>query len=316
MSDEQNIQASMELPGRPRSRRLRSLREKAIVGALLTCGVFSIGTTLAIIYMLVSESIRFFGLDEVTLADFFGSLEWAPLLGAEHKFGIWPLVNGTLLVTVIAACVSIPLGLVSAIYLSEYAPRKVRATLKPALEILAGIPTVVYGYFALTVITPTLTFLHDGFNTYNAAAAGIAVGIMTLPTVCSLSEDALSAVPRSLRQGAYATGATKFDVSLKIVLPAGLSGVIAAFLLAIARAVGETMIVALAAGGTAVITADPRDSAQTLTAYMVQIALGDAPAGGVEYYSIYAVGLVLFVMTMIVTLIGHRIRNKFREEYA
>jgi len=316
MSDEQAIHASMELPGRPRSRRLRALREKAIVGSLLACAAFSILTTLAIIYMLVSESIRFFGLDEVTLLDFFGSLEWAPLLGAEHKFGIWPLINGTLLVTVIAACVSIPLGLVSAVYLSEYAPRKVRATLKPALEILAGIPTVVYGYFALTVITPALSFLHDGFNTYNAMAAGIAVGIMTLPTVSSLSEDALRAVPRSLRQGAYAVGGTKFDVSLKIVLPAGLSGVIAAFLLAIARAVGETMIVALAAGGTAVITADPRDSAQTLTAYMVQIALGDAPAGGVEYYSIYAAGLVLFVLTMIVTLVGHRIRNKFREEYS
>jgi phosphate transport system permease protein len=316
MSDDQTIHASMELPGRPRSRRLRALRERTIVGALLACGAFSIGTTLAIIYMLVSESIRFFGLDEVTLRDFFGSLEWAPLLGAEHKFGVWPLINGTLLVTVIAACVSIPLGLVSAIYLSEYAPRKVRAVLKPALEILAGIPTVVYGYFALTVITPGLMLLNDGFGTYNAAAAGIAVGIMTLPTVSSLSEDALRAVPRSLRQGAYAVGGTKFDVSLKIVLPAGLSGVIAAFLLAIARAVGETMIVALAAGGTAVITADPRDSAQTLTAYMVQIALGDAPAGGVEYYSIYAVGLVLFVMTMLVTLIGHRIRNRFREEYA
>lgn len=316
MSDASANQATMKLPGRLRSRRMQVLRERVIVGLLLACASFSILTTGAIIFMLVGESVRFFGLEDVSVAEFLGGLEWAPLLGAEHKFGVWPLINGTMIVTVIAACVSIPLGLVSAIYLSEYAPKRVRSALKPALEILAGIPTVVYGYFALTVITPTLSFLHDGFNTYNAMAAGIAVGIMTLPTVCSLSEDALRAVPRSLRQGAYATGATKFDVSMKIVLPAGLSGVIAAFLLAIARAVGETMIVALAAGGTAVLTADPRDSVQTLTAYMVQIGLGDAPAGGVEYYSIYAVGLVLFVLTMFVTLIGHRIRNRFREEYA
>jgi len=306
----------MSLPGRPRSRRLRAVRERFIIGALFACGVFSILTTTAIIVMLVGETTRFFRLPDVSVAEFFTGLEWAPLLGAEHKFGVWPLVNGTLLVTLMASMVSIPLGLITAVYLSEYAPRRVRGVLKPALEILAGIPTVVYGYFALTVITPSLQFLHEGFNSYNAMAAGIAVGIMTLPTVSSLSEDALRAVPKSLRQGAYAAGGTRFDVSLKIVLPAGLSGVVAAFLLAIARAVGETMIVALAAGGTAVLTLDPRDSVQTLTAYMVQIALGDAPAGGVEYYSIYAVGLVLFVMTMAVTLSGHYLRNRFREEYA
>ncbi|MFG0256286.1 MAG: phosphate ABC transporter permease subunit PstC [Phycisphaerales bacterium JB043] len=312
------------LPGKPRSRTARLFRERCIVFSLFLCGLFSVGTTVSIIYMLASESVHFFGLDEVGFFDFLFGLEWAPLLGSDHKFGVLPLVWGTTLVAVIAACVSIPLGLVSAVYMSEYAPRKVRAFIKPTLEILAGIPTVVYGVFALTVITPALQWVekilfnppaHESIGTFNALSAGIAVGIMTLPTVSSLSEDALGAVPRALRQGAYALGSTKFDVSVKVVVPAALSGVIASFLLAIARAVGETMIVVLAAGGTAAFHG-PLDSVQTLTAYMVQIVLGDAPHGTVEYYSIFAVGGVLFVMTMIVTLIGNQIRNRFREEYS
>jgi phosphate transport system permease protein len=303
------------LPGRPRSRRMRIFRERCVVAVLFLCGMFSIGTTAAIVYMLASESWHFFGLDEVDFWSFLFGLKWAPLLGAEHKFGVLPLIWGTTLVAIIAGCVSIPLGLVSAVYMSEYAPRRVRAVLKPTLEILAGIPTVVYGVFALTIITPAIRFLFDDIGTFNALSAGIAVGIMALPTVSSLSEDALGAVPRSLRQGAYALGSTKFDVSVKVVVPAALSGVIASFLLAIARAVGETMIVVLAAGSTAEFNG-PLESVQTLTAFMVQIVLGDAPHGTVEYYSIFAVGGVLFAMTMVVTLAGTYLRNRFREEYA
>ena len=300
---------------RPRSARIRKLRDGSVIASLVACAAFTVAITFSIIYVLFSESLHFFSLDEVSLGDFFGSTKWQPLLGAEPHFGIWALIGGTLLVTGVAAVIAIPAGLVTAVYLSEYAPTRVRNVLKPVLEILAGVPTVVYGFFALTVITPALRFLHEGFNFYNAASAGIAVGIMCLPIVCSLSEDALRAVPNSLREGAYALGGTKFDVSVKVVVPAGLSGVIAAFLLAIARAVGETMIVALAAGGAARLTADPREEVQTMTAYMVQIFLGDVSSGGVEYYSSYAVAATLFVMTLILTLLGNLILAKFREEY-
>ena len=262
--------------------------------------------------------------DEATLGGFFGSTRWAPLLGAEKHFGIWPLVMGTLLVTAVAMLVALPLGFMSAMYLSEYAPRRVRAMLKPVLEVLAGIPTVVYGFFALTVITPQLRDLWDGFDVYNAAAAGLAVGIMCLPIITSLTEDSLRAVPNALREGAYGIGATKFEVTLKVVFPAALSGVIAASLLAIARAVGETMIVALAAGNLAssfanigefVDAMNPAGQTQTMTAYMVQIFLGDVSNFGVEYFSSYAVGFTLFCMTLILTLIGHLVRVKFREQY-
>ncbi|MCI0362978.1 MAG: phosphate ABC transporter permease subunit PstC [Phycisphaerales bacterium] len=298
--------------------------------SLVLCGTFSILTTMAIVVVLFGEARRFFLMPEVTLAEFLFGLEWNPLLGAEKHFGIWPLVCGTLLVTGIAMLFALPLGLMTAIYLSEYAHRSVRATLKPILEVLAGIPTVVYGFFALTIITPGLQSIYDGFEVYNVFSAGIAVGIMCLPIVCSLSEDALQAVPRSLREGAHGVGATKFDVSVKVVVPAALSGIVAASLLSIARAVGETMIVALAAGNmarnlkagfdqgavTGVLSAiDPTESAQTMTAYMVQIFLGDASNFGPEYLSSYAVAAALFIMTFILTVIGHRIRVRFREVY-
>lgn len=300
---------------RPRSSTFRKIRDNAVIASLVGCGVFTVFITFSIIFVLFEESMKFFGIEKVSFIEFFTSARWEPLLGEEQHFGVWSLVGGTLLVTVIAAAIALPAGLITAIYLSEYAPSRVRAVLKPVLEVLAGIPTVVYGFFALTVITPSLQFLHDGFNTYNAAGAGIAVGIMCLPIVCSLSEDAIRAVPSSLREGAYALGGTRFDVSVKVVVPAGLSGIVAAFLLAIARAVGETMIVALAAGGLAQLTADPRAEVQTMTAYMVQIFLGDVSSLGVEYYSSYAVAATLFIMTLILTLIGNLILRKFREVY-
>jgi phosphate transport system permease protein len=301
--------------GRTKSVAARARRERLIVGALTLAAFFSIAVTTAIVFVLAKETWGFFQFDEVSLGEFFGGLEWNPLLGAEKHFGIWPLVSGTLLVTVIAASFALPIGLISAIYLSEYASARVRATLKPALEILAGVPTVVYGFFALTVITPLLQKLSPTFGNYNAMSAGLATGIMILPIVCSLSEDALRAVPRSLRDGAFALGGTRFDVSVKVVVPAALSGIVAAFLLAISRAVGETMIVALAAGGIAQITANPAAEVQTMTAYMVQIFLGDAPAFGVEYKSSYAVAATLFVMTFVLTMIGQYILRRFREEY-
>jgi len=266
--------------------------------------------------------------ESVTVAGFLTGTRWAPLLGEVRHFGVLPLVCGTLLVTLVAMLVAIPFGLITAIYLSEYAPNRLRGVLKPILEVLAGVPTVVYGFFALTIITPSLQWLTDplvpadpgpnawsGIGAYNALGAGIAVGIMCLPIVCSISEDALRAVPRALREGAYGVGGTKFDVSTKVVVPAALSGIVAASLLAIARAVGETMIVALAAGGLARLTLDPTDEVQTMTAYMVQIFLGDVSSFGVEYFSSYAVAATLFAITFLLTVIGHVIRVRFREEY-
>ena len=302
--------------GRPKSVAVRRFRERVIVGSLALAGCFSILVTTTIIVVLARETWGFFQFPDVTLAEFFGGFEWNPLLGAEKHFGFWPLVSGTLLITLIAASFALPIGLIAAVYLSEYASPKVRATLKPTLEILAGIPTVVYGFFALTVITPLLQKLApETFGSYNAMSAGLATGIMVLPIVCSLSEDALRAVPRSLRDGALALGGTKFDVSVKVVVPAALSGIVAAFLLALSRAIGETMIVALAAGNLARMTVDPRAEVQTMTAYMVQIFLGDAPATGIEYRSSFAVATVLFAITLGLTLVGNLVLRAFREEY-
>ncbi len=308
--------------GRPRNQQRQRLWEGSVIFSLVLCALFSVGTTASIIYVLFSETIQFFRIPEVSIVEFFTGLEWNPFLGAEHSYGVWPLIAGTLQIMVISACVSIPLGLLTAIYLSEYAPSKVRAVLKPVLEVLAGVPTVVYGFFALAVITPALQKIYSGFGVYNAMSAGIAVGIMCLPIVTSLSEDALRSVPRSLREAAYGVGATKFDVSVKVVTPAALSGVVAAFLLAIARAVGETMIVALAAGASPLplfreplSAVDPTSEVQTMTAFIVQVFLGDASNFGPEYYSSYAVAAMLFLMTLILTLLGGRVLKRFREEY-
>lgn len=290
-------------------------REIGVYMILISCGVFSLFVTAAILFVLITETINFFRADEVTLLNFLGSTKWNPLLGGTKSFGIWALVSGTMLVTVIAMIIALPLGLITAIYLSEYAPKQVRGLLKPILEVLAGVPTVVYGFFALMTITPLLQWMHRGFDVYNATSAGIAVGILCLPTVCSLAEDALQAVPRSLREGAYGLGGTRFDVSVKVVLPAALSGIISAFLLAIARAVGETMIVALAAGSLPQATFDPREQVQTMTGFMVQMASGDVSNYGTEYYAMYAVAFTLFVMTLTLTMIGNLVRRRFRETY-
>lgn len=295
------------------------LFEGSIKFTLVGLTLLSVLTTVAIIAVLIEETVGFFTMadhPEISVWNFFTGTEWSPLLGAQPLFGVLPLISGTLLVTAIAGIFAMPVGLLTAVFLSEYASPRTRTILKSVLEVLAGVPTVVYGFFALTFITPYLLQpLSESFGTYNAMGAGIAVGIMILPIVCSLSEDALRAVPHSLRDGAYALGATKFDVTAKVVIPAGLSGVVAAFLLALTRAIGETMIVALAAGGLAQLTANPSQQVQTMTAYMVQIFLGDAPAAGVEYRSSYAVAFTLFLITFLMTWTGAIILKRYREEY-
>lgn len=298
-----------------RSRSRQRMFESMVMVLLVASALFSIIVTFTIIIVLFSEAVNFFRTPDVTLGEFFFTTKWAPLLGEQKHFGVWPLVCGTVLVTAVAMLVAVPLGLITAIYLSEYAPRKLRSVIKPTLEVLAGVPTVVYGFFALTVITPTLKWFDEGFNVYNVFSAGLAVGILCLPTISSLAEDALQAVPRGLRDGAFGLGGTKFDVTMKVVFPAALSGIISAILLASARAIGETMIVALAGGNLPQMTLDVRQQVQTITAYMAQMALGDVSHAGVEYYSIYAVAAVLFVMTFALTLIGQILRQRFREVY-
>jgi len=302
-------------PGRLQSHRLHRVIDRSVVTTLGGAALFSVLVTAAIVFVLGVETVSFFRQDDVSFLEFFGSARWSPLLGSEKHFGIWPLVCGTALVAGIALLVSVPLGLVTAIYLSEYAPPRVRAVLKPALEILAGIPTVVYGFLALVLFTPALKVLLDGVGSYNALSAGIAVGILIIPIVSSVSEDAMRAVPQTLRDGAYGVGGTKFDAAVKVVFPAALSGIVSAVLLAAARAIGETMVVALAAGSTPKVTLDPREEVQTMTGFMVQMALGDVSNFGVEYLSMYAVAAMLFVMTMGFTLFGAHVRRRFREAY-
>ncbi|WP_373229429.1 phosphate ABC transporter permease subunit PstC [Cohnella sp.] len=289
-----------------------SIMNKAMPVFLLFCAVISILTTMGIVYILFTETYHFF--QKVPFKEFITSGTWAPLFEPK-QFGIWPLLSGTLLITVIACLVAIPLGLAASIYLSEYAPKAVRNVVKPILEVLAGVPTIVYGYFALTFMTPIIRELFPGTGIFNALSAGIVVGIMIIPMVCSLSEDAMSAVPRSLRDGAYALGATRFEVALKIVVPAAFSGIVASSVLAFSRAIGETMIVTVAAGATPKLTANPFDSIQTMTAYIVQVSLGDTPHGTVEYGSIFAVGATLFLITFILNIAAQYFARRFREEY-
>lgn len=279
---------------------------------LLIFAIFSILTTIAIVVSLFSNSLGFFS--KVSVKEFLTGKTWTPLFH-EPKFGVLPLVAGTLLITVGAAFICIPVGLCSAIYLSEYANPKVRKVLKPALEILAGIPSIVYGYFALTSITPVLQRLIPSTQIFNALSGSIAVGIMTIPLVSSLSEDALRAVPDSLRHGSYALGSTKMETSLKVVVPAAISGISASFVLAISRAIGETMIVTIASGARPQFTFNPLESVQTMTAFIVQASQGDNPHGTVGFYALFAVGLLLFLITLVMNILSHLIVTKYRKEY-
>lgn len=287
--------------------------EGVILGWLGLCALLSIAVSAAIIWVLASEAAHFFR--HVPVLDFLLGVDWAPLF-APPKYGVLPLVWGTLMISAGALLFAVPVGVAAALYLSEYAPRWFREAAKPLLELLAGIPTVVYGYFALTFVTPSvLQRLAPQTETFNLAAGAIVVGIMILPTICSLCDDAFRSVPRALREGAYALAATKLEVSTRVVVPAALSGVFAAVLLALGRAIGETMAVTLAAGLQPRLTLNPFEGAQTMTAYIVNVTKGDVPAGSIAYYSIFAVGLVLFLMTLVVNLIAARVLRKFREVY-
>ena len=286
--------------------------EKVLRWLFFACAAISVLTTLAVVGVLSVETFYFF--QQVPASDFLFGTRWTPLLEPK-SYGILPLLFGTTLIVIGAAIVALPVGLACAIYLSEYAGNRTRDLVKPILEILAGIPTIVYGFFAITFVTPILRTLIPSTEVFNAASAGIVVGIMVLPMVASLCDDALRAVPNALRDGAYSLGATSFEVTAKIVVPASLSGIFAAFVLAISRAIGETMAVTLAAGATPNLTLNPLESIQTMTAYIVQVSLGDTPAGTLSYQTLFAVGAVLFSMTLILNLIANAIMNRYRDVY-
>ena len=288
--------------------------EMIIQGLLFFSGFFSIFTTIGIVYELGKEALLFFQMPEVSLLATITTTEWKPHIG---KFGIWPLLNSTLMTTTIAMLIAIPLGMAVAIYLSEYATPRVRSVLKPILEVLAGIPTIVYGYFALTFMTPLLReiFGRDTVQIYNTASAGLVMGILILPLITSMTEDALSAVPRSLREAAYGVGGTKLEVALQIVVPAALSGIAAAIIVGISRAIGETMIVAVAAGAGPNFTFSPFEGAETITGHIVRISGGDLSYDSIDYNSIFALGLFLFFVTLTLNIISQAIVRRFREVY-
>jgi phosphate transport system permease protein len=295
------------------NRRRRAAVEFVIERCLFLSAAASILVTGGIIFVLVFETGAF--LQEVPIAEFLFGTEWTPLFSDKH-FGVLPLVAGTLLASAIAMAVALPAGLLTAVYLSEYAPAGFRRVVRPVLEVLAGVPTVVYGYFALQFVTPLLQGFIPNLSGFNALSAGIVMGIMILPLVSSLSEDAIRSVPNGLREGAYALGSTKMDTAFRVVVPAAFSGISAAALLAVSRAIGETMIVAIAAGQQPRLTADPRVPVETMTAYIVQVSLGDTPAGTLEYRTIFAVGMLLFVITFALNLMSNWLRDRFRQEYA
>jgi phosphate transport system permease protein len=290
----------------------QKITEAIIESALFASALFSVVVTVSIVGILAYESYGFFR--EVSFIEFITEKTWTPLF-SEPKFGILPLVMGTLLTTVIALVVALPLGLITAIYLSEYAPHKVREILKPVLELLAAVPTVVYGYFALLFLTPVLQKFIPDLSGFNALSPGIIMGIMIIPYVSSVSEDALAAVPMQIREGSYAMGATKLQTAFKVLIPAAFSGIAAAFIIGISRAIGETMVVAIAAGGQPNFTTNPLEPVQTLTAYIVAVSLGDVPHGTIEYKTIFAAGITLFVMTLGFNILGFWLRKKIREAY-
>ena len=301
-----------ELAGIFAPRQSRSFKERLIGATLMCCALASALVTVGVVVVLLSESINFFR--QVPIVDYLTDTRWEPMF-QDKRFGVLPLLSGSFMVAAGAAVVALPLGLLAAIYLSEYAHERTRKIVKPVLEILAGIPTVVYGYFALTFVTPALRGVFPQTDIFNAASASIVVGIMILPTVSSLSEDALRAVPTALREGAYGLGATRLEVALRVAVPAALSGITASFILAISRAIGETMAVTIAAGNLPNLTVDPLESIQTMTAYMVQVSRGDTPQGTVVYQTLFAVGMTLFLITLAMNILSQKVMRHFREEY-
>jgi phosphate transport system permease protein len=292
--------------------RYRKLRDRIVESGLLAAALVAVFTTLAIVVVLVRESLPFF--ENVPLSEFLTDTMWTPLF-AEPRYGIVPLVAGTLVTTLVALAVAIPAGTIIAIYLSEFAPHRLRETVKPALELLGAVPTVVYGYFALMMVTPFLQKLIPGLPGFNMLSAGLVIGIMIIPYVASVSEDAMRAVPNYMREGSYAMGATRFQTATRVVVPGALSGMAAAYILGISRAVGETMVVAVAAGLQPNLTWDPTEPAATITAFIVQVSLGDLPHDSIGYQSIFAAGLVLMVMTLVFNIAGFTLTRRFREAY-
>lgn len=291
---------------------IKKIKEGFIESLLFVSAVSSIFITLSIVVILSYESFGFFAV--VSIIEFFTETEWTPLF-ENPKYGILPLVMGTLLTTFIALTVALPLGLLAAVYLSEYAPHRLREIVKPILELLAAVPTVVYGYFALLFLTPILQEFIPELSGFNALSPGIIIGIMIIPYVSSVSEDAMKAVPMHIREGSYAMGATKFQTAFKVIIPAAFSGIAAAFVIGISRAVGETMVVAIAAGMMPNFTINPMEPVQTLTAYIVQVSLGDVPHGTIEYKTIFAAGITLFMMTLFFNIISFWLRKRIREAY-
>ena len=290
----------------------RNIKERIIEFILMLAALSAVATTFAIVFILLSESLGFF--KTVSIVDFLTDTQWTPLFEDAH-YGIMPLVSGTLTTSAIALLVAIPIGTIAAIYLSEFASHKTRETVKPILELLVGVPTVVFGYFALFFVTPLLQKIFPDLPGFNMLGPGLVMGVMIVPYISSVAEDAMRAVPMSMREGSYAMGATRFQTAIRVVTPAAISGIVAAYILGISRAVGETMVVAVAAGQQPNLTFNPMESAATITAYIVQVAMGDLPHGSIGYQSIFAAGLVLIVMTLIFNILGHMVRKKFRETY-
>jgi phosphate transport system permease protein len=295
-----------------RMKAARKRKDRLIEAVLLAAACVSVFTTLAIVYILVRESVVFFS--HVPLWTFLTDRQWTPLFDDAH-FGIVVLLAGTVSSSLVALAIAIPLGTIIAIYLSEFAGHRVREVLKPVLELLSGIPTIIYGFFALLVVTPLIQKVYPGLPTFNILSAGIVMGIMIIPYVSSLSEDAMRAVPMSLREGAYAMGSTRFQTATRVIVPAALSGIASAYILGISRAVGETMILAVAAGMQPNLTLNPLEPAATITSYIVQVALGDLPHGSVGYQTIFAAGLTLMLLTLLFNLLGYWLRRRFREAY-
>lgn len=290
----------------------RHVKERVIEFILMLAALSAVFTTFAIVGILLYESFGFF--ETVSLLEFFTGTVWTPLFEDAH-YGILPLIAGTLTTSMVALAVAIPVGTVAAIYLSEFASHKTREITKPILELLVGVPTIAFGYFALLFVTPLLQIIYPDLPGFNMLSAGLVMGVMIVPYIASVAEDAMRAVPMSMREGSYAMGATRFQTALRVVTPAATSGIVAAYILAVSRAVGETMVVAVAAGQQPTLTFDPTEGAATITAYIVQVAMGDLPHASIGYQSIFAAGLVLFAMTLTFNLIGHVVRKKYREQY-